>query len=110
MMMYRENSERLARKRRRITAAVLVALCAIAVCIVVAYGSIEDSLREQGALSVREAILESAKQCCAVEGSYPFELEHLEECYGLTVNHSDYIITYQAYASNVIPSVVVVPR
>lgn len=110
MMMYRENSEQLARRRRRIAVGVLALLCAVAVCIVVAYGAVSESLREQGAVSVREAILESAKQCCAVEGSYPLELSHLEDCYGLTVNHNDYIITYEAYASNVIPSVVVVPR
>lgn len=54
--------------------------------------------------------LRAAAQCCAVEGAYPHTLRHLEEHYGLTVNHDDYAITYEAFASNVVPSVVVVPR
>ncbi len=88
----------------------LALVCILAVCAVTVYGAVKQSLSEQAALAVRESILESAKQCCAVEGSYPFDLEHLEKDYGLTINHDDYIITYQAFASNVVPSVVVVPR
>ena len=49
-------------------------------------------------------------QCAAVEGAYPASLKYLEEHYGLIVNHSDYAVTYEAFASNVPPSVVVVPR
>jgi hypothetical protein len=54
--------------------------------------------------------MSAAVRCCAIEGSYPLTLKHLEESYGLKINHRDYIITYEAYASNVAPSVVVVPR
>ena len=56
------------------------------------------------------AILNSAKQCCAIEGSYPASLEHLESDYGLRVNRDDYVITYEVFAENILPSVVVVPR
>ena len=61
-------------------------------------------------LTVRNAILDSAKQCCAIEGSYPSSLEHLEQGYGLRVNRDDYVITYEVFAENIMPSVVVVPR
>lgn len=64
--------------------------------------------RRRGAL--RDSILASAKQCCAIEGSYPSSLEHLEESYGLTINHDDYVITYECFADNIMPSVVVTPR
>ena len=49
-------------------------------------------------------------RCCAIEGSYPSSLEHLEESYGLTINHDDYVITYECFADNIMPSVVVTPR
>ena len=49
-------------------------------------------------------------QCCAIEGSYPASLQHLEDSYGLAINHDEYIVTYEAFADNVVPSVVVVPR
>ena len=91
---------------------VLIALGALvaAVAIVASLMAAQASTADQGAESVRQAVLSAAMQCCAVEGSYPSTIEHLEEHYGLAVNHSDYVILYEAFASNVVPSVTVVPR
>lgn len=100
----RDRRERRGWPRALATVAVVLAL------VVAAWPAVAGALREQGAASVRDAVLRAAAQCCAVEGSYPHTLRHLEEHYGLTVNHDDYVITYEAYASNVTPSVVVVPR
>lgn len=108
--MYHELTEKQIRQRsiKRLVGAVLVvALVAVALF---AYTSITHSLREQGAASVRQAIMDSAMQCCATEGAYPASLSHLEDSYGLHINHDDYIITYETFADNVMPSVVVVPR
>lgn len=49
-------------------------------------------------------------QCYAIEGSYPSSLSHLEDAYGLTVNHDDYIINYEWFADNIPPSVAVSVR
>ena len=95
--------------RGRAVAAGVVAAALVA-GIVLGWPAVESAVQAQGAASVREAVLRAAAQCCAVEGAYPHTLRHLEEHYGLTVNHDDYAITYEAYASNVVPSVVVVPR
>lgn len=97
------------RNRRRWGVAAL-AVVLLALVAFLGWPTIEAGLREQGAASVREAVLRAAAQCCAVEGSYPHTLSYLEEHYGLTVNRDDYAITYEAFASNVTPSVVVVPR
>ena len=75
-----------------------------------AYGAIGQSLREQGALSMRAAIINAAMQCCAIEGAYPMTIGYLEEHYGLRVNRADYVVMYEAFADNVLPSVVVMPR
>lgn len=74
------------------------------------YSTMVDQMREQAAVGVHNAILESAKQCCAIEGAYPQSLSHLEEQYGLNVNHDDFIIAYEYYGGNIAPSVMVVPR
>ena len=95
------------RVRRVILAVIVIILVAAAIYSV---GVLQKSAREQGAASLRETILNSAKQCCAVEGSYPSSLSHLEDTYGLTINHNDYVITYEWFADNVLPSVVVIPR
>ena len=94
---------------RRIALAALAVVVAAAL-VAAALAAMRASALEQGAQSAREAVLNAAMQCCAVEGSYPSTIEHLEEHYGLSVNHDDYIIMYEAFASNVMPSVTVVPR
>ena len=108
--MYHEvtHARRTLRRRVALCAIGVVAVLALA-CAVGAAGARRASL-EQGAASTREAVLRSAAQCCAVEGSYPSTISYLEDHYGLTVNHADYAITYEAFASNVMPSVVVVPK
>jgi hypothetical protein len=65
---------------------------------------------EQAVVSVRESVLNAAKQCCAVEGSYPASLSYLEHEYGLVINHEDYVVSYEWFADNVLPSVVVTAR
>lgn len=102
---YREQ----ARKRRRLAVWALV-IVVLAVVVFFAVGAAQASTREQSTLSVRNSIIDAAKQCCAVEGSYPPSIEHLEEHYGLIVNHNDYVISYEWLADNMLPSVVVTAR
>lgn len=86
-------------------------LCLIALILAIAaFLGARNAIREQGALSTRTAILERAKQCCAVEGAYPQSINYLVDHYGLVINDADYVITYECYADNVVPSVVVVPK
>ena len=108
--MYHEvtHKERQARLVRRVAAVVVV--IALAVALFVTQGLAQASAREQAAVSLRESVLSAAKQCCAVEGAYPSSLAHLEEHYGLTINHDDFIVNYEWFADNVLPAVVVVTR
>lgn len=96
------------RTRRRVVRFAFVLLVAVA-CVFITIGA-QASARAQATLSVRETILNAAKQCCAVEGSYPSTLAYLEDNYGLVVNHSDYVVSYEWFADNVLPSVVVTLR
>lgn len=108
--MYHELTYRERSRRRRLAIGVATVAVAAAMLLALCAGAARASAVAQGAQSVREAVLRAAAQCCAVEGSYPSNIEYLEEHYGLAVNHDDYAITYEAYASNVAPSVTVVPR
>ena len=65
---------------------------------------------EQSGQAVRDAVLRGAVQCYAVEGAYPSSLSYLEEHYGLVINHEKYIVSYNAYASNLAPDVRVLVR
>ena len=96
------------RRRRRIIATVVVVLVAIVLAFAVRWS--QSIAREQATASVRDAIVAAAVQCCAIEGSYPSSLSHLEDAYGLVINRNDYVVTYDWLGDNVPPSVVVRSR
>lgn len=108
--MYHELTS--AQKRRRRTNVVLAGVCVVLVIVLIAlvFNIAQINGRTQGAHALRESILNSAMQCAAVEGAYPSTLAHLEENYGLRINHDDFIVQYEIFAENVVPSVVVTPR
>ena len=108
--MYHELTYQELRARRRRRIAMAVVAVALALVAWLAVGLSQALQREQAAASVRESVVRSALMCCAVEGSYPQSLEYLEDHYGLRVNSRDYVVHYEAFASNVVPNVVVVPR
>lgn len=108
--MYHEQTREMERRSRRRRLARLVALALVVLAVVVGARAAQAAQREQGAVALRSSILDAANRCCAVEGSYPSSLQHLEDSYGLVVNSSDYAITYESYAGNVVPTVVVMPR
>lgn len=108
--MYHEVTSKERSRRRKNTVVAILVVVAIVAALALGLKALGKSTREQGATALRQSILDAALRCCAIEGSYPLTLSHLEKDYGLRINHNDYIITYEAYASNIAPSVVVVPR
>ena len=95
-------------RNRRLARLAIIAVLLVLLFVVIEFA--QTSAREQATVSVRESVLNAAKQCCAVEGSYPSSLEHLEKYYGLTINHNDFVVSYEWFADNIIPSVVVTLR
>lgn len=98
------------RQRRRRRALMLAALAVAVAAVVLVTMAVQAHAREQAAVSMRDSVLNMAKQCCAVEGYYPSSLSYLEENYGLTINHNEYVVSYEWLADNVLPSVVVTAR
>ncbi len=108
--MYHEQSYQSKRRGRQKAIALVGVLVVAAIVAVFAFGHVMRQAHEQGAATLRQTILNAAYQCSAIEGAYPASLSHLERVYGLSINHSDYAVTYEAYAGNVVPTVVVIPR
>jgi hypothetical protein len=104
--MYQETN----RKSRRWIAILLAAVLLLALILGPISGQISRDLAQQSSQTVRDAVLRSAVQCYAVEGAYPSSLEYLEKHYGLVINHRKYIVSYDAYASNLAPNVRVLVR
>ena len=101
-------SDRLTKRKSWILWALLILLLLGALALLFSDGGrdIDDS----SALAIREAVQRSALQCYAVEGAYPPDLRYLEENYGLQVNQQDFYVTYDAFASNLPPTVRVTRR
>lgn len=69
-----------------------------------------QDLERQSEEAVRSAVARCAAQCYSVEGAYPRSVSYLEEHYGLVLNHSKYIVSYEAYSSNLMPEIRVLRR
>ena len=108
-MFHEITDQQLAKRRTRRIAVACAAACVLVAALLIV-GALQTNAREQGAAALRESIINAAKQCCAIEGSYPTTLEHLEEHYGVVVNDDDYVVSYESFADNVMPTVVVTPR
>lgn len=108
--MFHELTDKEVKRRRTLRTVVACIVVAVVVAAWAISSAVGASTRAQGAAALRDSILSAAKQCCAIEGSYPSTLQHLEDDYGLVINHDDYVITYEYFADNLMPSVVVTPR
>lgn len=107
--MYTE--KRVSPKKRRLEAlALLLCLLLGGFGLRAAWRGAQAALQAQAAQSVRSAVVAAAVQCYALEGAYPVSLAYLEENYGLRVNHASFIISYEAYASNLLPEIQVLAR
>ena len=56
---------------------------------------------------VTDTVHNAALTCYAVEGAYPNDLEYLRTHYGLAYDQSRYLVTYSAFASNLLPEIYV---
>ena len=59
---------------------------------------------------VYNAVKKAALTCYAVEGAYPSRVDYLEENYGLSYDHELYLVSYNAFASNLFPDVRVIEQ
>lgn len=73
-------------------------------------GNLDKTGENEETLLVREAVKRAAVSCYAVEGFYPDELSYLQSHYGLMYDDSRYVVFYDAFASNLMPTIRVVKR
>ncbi len=59
---------------------------------------------------LRDAIRRAMVTCYATEGQYPPTLEYLKENYALAVDSDRFLVSYDAFASNIMPSVSIFRR
>jgi len=108
-----EKQRKRLRKRRWLKGALVIGaglFLILGAMLVYRKSGIREDIEKRRAASVKEAILNAAFQCYAVEGVYPEDMAYLQEYYGLMVNTKRYFISYDCCASNEPPEVMVLKK
>lgn len=71
---------------------------------------LERGNRAQGRQQLEEVLRRTAATCYAAEGFYPPNLAYMEEHYGLTYNKKRYVVYYEIFASNLMPTITVLEK
>lgn len=97
------------RSYRRVFLAAL-AFCAVLCVFWFGFGSAQRANSREKLLVTQTAIQKGIVSCYAVEGFYPPNIKYLEEHYGISIDHSKYIVHYETAGGNVMPSVEVLEK
>ncbi len=89
-------------RRDVVKLALIACMLAAAVALYAWVGRVQDRNETE---TVRNAIREAALTCYAVEGAYPDSVDYLREHYRLAYDTERYFVTYDAFASNLIPDI-----
>ena len=89
-------------RRDVVKLALIACMLAAAVAVYAWVGRVQDRNETE---TVRNAIREAALTCYAVEGAYPDSVDYLREHYRLAYDTERYFVTYDAFASNLIPDI-----
>ena len=92
-------------RRLMVTLAVFAALFAGVYLLLGKVSSASDSAETE---LVRDAVRSAVLTCYAVEGAYPANIDYLKEYYGLAYNENAYLVIYDAFATNIMPSIQVI--
>ena len=84
-------------------------LCVVLALSVAIYGlnQAERGSRAEGLRALEESLMRAVVTCYGIEGRYPATLAHIEKNYGVHIDWTKYVVFYEIFASNVMPTIVV---
>lgn len=88
----------------------IAAIAAVLVIFVTALGSLQEGQSAEGLRQLEEAVRKGCVACYATEGTYPTDLEYLEEHYGVQIDRERYTVQYVAFAENLMPDITVLEK
>lgn len=72
--------------------------------------SFSESAKKNQLDSATMAVTRAMMQCYSIEGVYPKNYSYLKENYGVIVDENKYIVSYDCFASNIMPTITILPR
>ena len=88
----------------------LLAIVAVLVLAVLLVNRISASQEKAEAEIVKDAVVNAALTCYAVEGAYPDSVDYLRQHYRLAYDEDRYVVFYDVFSSNLIPTIDVKER
>ena len=73
-------------------------------------GHLTQANEEEALEAARVAVTRAAVQFYALEGRYPPSLDYLVDRFGIQLDEERFIFHYDAFASNIMPQITVLPR
>ncbi len=72
--------------------------------------SVDSAGQGLGMEALEDALTRSLTHSYATTGAYPTSVEEIQERYGIQIDEDKYIVHYEAFASNIMPDISVIPR
>ena len=91
-----------------VLALIAFALVLVACCLLI--GNLSSAQTGAETDLVYNAVHDAALLCYAIEGAYPPDLQYLCDHYGIRYDRSRYVVSYDAFASNLMPEIRVMIR
>lgn len=90
---------------------IAAALLVVAIVVAAAYAttSVGERASDEAAKNVEISLNRAVARCYAAEGAYPPDLEYIAEHYGVDPDPERYIVHYEYFGSNLLPSITVIP-
>jgi hypothetical protein len=88
----------------------ILAAVAVLLCFLAAVQNLSSGQTAEGRQQLEDAIRQAAVACYAAEGVYPPDLTYLEDHYGLQIDETHYGVSYQVFASNLMPDITVLEK
>ncbi len=70
--------------------------------------TVNHTTKEEQIQSLESAIHRSMVHCYSIEGTYPPDIQYLEEHYGLLYDKDSFYVDYMPIGSNILPDVTVI--
>lgn len=79
----------------------------IALIFIMTLNRMETRTADQQTQLLEDALRRAAVTCYAIEGRYPPSVGYIVDNYSVVVDEEKYIVSYDAFASNIMPSIAV---
>jgi len=83
----------------------ILAFGLIAVIFFMMLGQVSTRASDHQTSILEDALRRAAITCFAIEGHYPPSLQYLIEHYGVIIDDEKYIVSYDVFASNIMPNI-----